>query len=984
MTNNTDNNKNKEVFEYGIKINPELDARFSEEGLKLLKKYYSENKGESAQKALAKAANNFSYGDKELAQRLTDYCSKGWFFFSSPPLSNAVEGYWDETVDYTSKEFWKPENKELRKAAWKGKTPKAMPISCFEGKTPIYCEDGVKNIEDIVEGDKVLTHKGRFKKVVATKRSSSSDIYEVRSMMNTTPLMVTGNHLLYTNYGWVRVDELEVGKHLLASSGVVSRDNDEEDLYLHLDLSMKSKKITNFVLKYPNQDCLIDKDLAWALGLWFAEGSVTDNGTVRVTNGELEVCQKWSKIMSEKLGLNYSAREAGEGYNWSNGSVHSKVLASNFNRLFGRGCKEKQIPKEWMLKKWKKEIFESFLEGFYLGDGFKTTNSKIFEITNVKLASQIALKCLEHNKRVSAQYRKYIHHNRSKNNGVYNAVVTFSYLKEKRASVRDGVIMPDGLFYSGVVSVLKQDVKNIHVYDIQVEDDESFSAAGIIAHNCFLTHLADNLESQLKASAEIKKLSVMGGGTSLQSRIRATSDKAPGPIPFIKTVDGDMGYWRQGKNRRGSCAVYMDVDHPDIVEFIKMRTPSGGDANRKILNRSGVHHGVNFTRKFVKALDNNEEYDLVCPHTKEVRERISAREVWELFLETRELTGEPYLWNIDNVNEVLPETQKELKLRNHGSNLCSEISLPNNDERTAVCCLSSLNLEMYDEWKDTNIVQDLVTFLDNILQWFIDYSDESLSRAAFSAEKERAIGIGGMGWANFLMKNNIPFESGGFNSASQWNNIIWKNIKDKAVEQSLALGSIRGEPDDMKGTGKRNSHLLAIAPNANSSILCNTSPSIEPLMSNAYTQKIRGSIMLVKNKYLEPILEKYGLNTKETWSKIVKSNGSVQWIEELSEEEKKVFKTAWEIDQHWLVQHAEDRQKYICQAQSLNLFFLPGTDRSYINSVHLKALRSPMLKSLYYFRTGSEGVSDNVKEAQRVSLKDWKDEGDGECVSCQS
>ena len=319
----------------------------------------------------------------------------------------------------------------------------------------------------------------------------------------------------------------------------------------------------------------------------------------------------------------------------------------------------------------------------------------------------------------------------------------------------------------------------------------------------------------------------------------------------------------------------------------------------------------------------------------------------------------------------------------------SEITLVNNDERTAVCCLSSLNLEKYDEWKDSTLVQDLITFLDNSIQWFIDWAGEDLKRPAYSAEKERAIGLGGMGWANLLMQKQIAFES---EAALELNKQIWKLIKEKAVEQSKELAKQRGEPDDIKGSGMRNSHLLAVAPNANSSVLCNTSPSVEPLMSNAYTQKSRLGIVLNKNKYLNSVLAKYGLDNEATWRAIVKENGSVQWIDELTAEEKQVFKTAWEIDQHVIVQQAEDRQKYVCQSQSINLFFLPGTNRSYINSVHLKALYSDVLKSLYYFRTGSAVAVQNVKEdEQRVALQDWTEqkptdnkEDDGECIACQA
>jgi ribonucleoside-diphosphate reductase alpha chain len=350
-------------------------------------------------------------------------------------------------------------------------------------------------------------------------------------------------------------------------------------------------------------------------------------------------------------------------------------------------------------------------------------------------------------------------------------------------------------------------------------------------------------------------------------------------------------------------------------------------------------------------------------------------------LETRELTGEPYLWFIDVANDALPVSQKALGLRNNGSNLCSEISLATNKERTAVCCLSSVNLEKYDEWKDSGLIEKLTKFLDNVLQWFIDYAPDELERAKYSAMRERAIGIGAMGWANFLMKKMIPFVSGGFNSASQWNHIIFKRMHEEGIAASVRLGTERGEAPDMEGTGRRNSHLFAIAPNANSSVLCDTSPSIEPLASNAYPQKSRAGIFLVKNKFLVPVLQSYGMDTPELWKDISDHNGSVQHLKFLSLLEKEVFRTAWEIDQHWVVQHAEDRQPYICQAQSLNVFFAPGTDRAYINSVHLKALKGEKVKSMYYFRTGAAAVADTVKSVQRESLKDWKQD-DGECLSC--
>jgi ribonucleoside-diphosphate reductase alpha chain len=488
---------------------------------------------------------------------------------------------------------------------------------------------------------------------------------------------------------------------------------------------------------------------------------------------------------------------------------------------------------------------------------------------------------------------------------------------------------------------------------------------------CFAGYVPDTIQGQIDVASELSLLSVMGGGTALHSGIRAVSEKAPGPIPFFKTVDGIMGYYRQGRTRRGSTALYLDISHPDIIEFINIRKPSGGDPARKINNRAGVHNAVNITDAFADAVDNDAMWDLVCPHSGDIKQSIKARTLWEDLLETRELTGEPYLWFIDVANRAMPATQVEMGLRNRGSNLCSEIALASGPDRTFVCCLSSLNLELYDEWKD----------LDNVLQWFIDYAPEGLGKARYAAIRERALGIGAMGFHNYLMSKGIPFESGGFRSAAQVNNIIFKDIHGKGIAASIELGRERGEAPDMVGTERRNSHVFAIAPNSNSSVLCDTSPSIEPIASNAYTQKSRAGVYLVKNKWLIPVLEKYGQNSEEVWKSIVKHNGSVQHLDFLGDMERAVFKTAWEIDQHWIIEHAGSRQPYICQAQSLNVFFLPGTDRSVINSVHLKAMRERKVKSMYYLRTGAATKADTVKTIERVVLN--HETATPDCLSCQ-
>ena len=506
---------------------------------------------------------------------------------------------------------------------------------------------------------------------------------------------------------------------------------------------------------------------------------------------------------------------------------------------------------------------------------------------------------------------------------------------------------------------------------------------------CFLAYLEDSIDGQIQTAAELSQLSVMGGGTAVHSKIRATSDKAPGPIPYIKTLDGVMGYYRQGKTRRGSTAVYLDIGHPDIPEFIRMRHPSGGgDSARKIDNRKGVHLAINLTDEFEQAVASDSDWTFRCPHTGEAKQTVKARQLWADMLEAREFTGEPFLWFIDTANRAAPSFQTERGLVNNGSNLCTEITLATTRDRTAVCCLSSYNLENHQQSDSDQVISDMVRFLDNVIEWFIHFAPQGLERAVNSAKAERALGIGFMGWAYYLMKNNIPFEGGGFNSAIHHIHTLHGSFYRAGIAASERLAQERGEPSDLQGVGRRNSHIFAIAPNVNSSVLCNTSPSCEPLASNAYTQKSRAGIYLFKNKYLEKWFNSHCPECQDPeataafWDDIVKHNGSVQHLSYMDDETKKIFLTAYEIDQHWVVEQAENRQDYLCQAASTNLFFSPGTNRAYIGSVHWKAFRGRKCKGLYYFRTGSEQVADTIKAVERKPLVDWKADAEG-CAACE-
>ena len=482
--------------------------------------------------------------------------------------------------------------------------------------------------------------------------------------------------------------------------------------------------------------------------------------------------------------------------------------------------------------------------------------------------------------------------------------------------------------------------------------------------SCFLTYVPDTLEGLIDHSSELRWLSVYGGGVGGHwSDVRTVSDIAPGPIPFLHTVDADMIAYRQGKTRKGSYAAYMDVSHPDIVEFLNMRIPTG-DVQRKALN---LHNAINITDEFMEAVVAGEDFDLRDPKDQAVKETVNARKLWERILEVRFRTGEPYLNFIDTANKYLPENLKELGLKIHGSNLCNEIHLPTAEDRTAVCCLSSLNLEYYDEWKDTTIVADLITMLDNVLQYFIDRAPDTIRRAVYSAQRERSIGLGAMGFHSLLQKHGVAWES---DKAREINRVVFKDIKTRAVQQSQMLAVERGEYPDGRGTGMRNAHLLAIAPNASSGVILSTSPSIEPLKANAYTHRTRSGSFLVKNKYLEQLLESKGENNDSTWTSIITNKGSVQHLPILNEGEKAIFKTAQELDQNWVVTHASDRQPEICQGQSVNLFFPAGTQKSYVNQVHLKAWQEG-LKGLYYLRTEAKSRAENVSEkVERVALQD--------------
>jgi ribonucleoside-diphosphate reductase alpha chain len=533
--------------------------------------------------------------------------------------------------------------------------------------------------------------------------------------------------------------------------------------------------------------------------------------------------------------------------------------------------------------------------------------------------------------------------------------------------------------------------------------------------SCFLNYVPDSRRGLSDHYDENIWLASGGGGLGgYWGNVRsngvsvANGSESTGSIPFMHVVDSQMLAFNQGRTRRGSYAAYMDISHPEIEEFVAMRKTTGGDLNRKCLN---LHNGVTITDAFLKRVKADESWRLIDPKSGDAIKTVSARDLWWQLLHTRAETGEPYIVNIDRCNEALPQEQQDLGLKVIQSNLCSEITLPTSEERTAVCCLSSVNLEYFDEWKDNEeFISDLITMLDNIIEHFIEnacgrinrYADnrkpygtnyedftvregkEGFKKAAYSAYRERALGLGAMGFHSYLQRNGIPFEG---MYATSFNNRAFKHIKTRAEEASVSLGESRGTAPDMAGSTRRNSHLLAIAPNASSSIICGgTSPSIEPTRANVFTHKTLTGSFKVKNKYLEKLLAKKKINTEQTWKDIAAAEGSVADLEALTEEEKEVFKTAPELNQMWVIEHAYQRQKYVCQAQSVNLFFNPPPATAeqeihdeyleYVNSVHWAGANK--LKSMYYLRSTAARNTENVNiKIPRINLED------GECLSCE-
>jgi ribonucleoside-diphosphate reductase alpha chain len=511
--------------------------------------------------------------------------------------------------------------------------------------------------------------------------------------------------------------------------------------------------------------------------------------------------------------------------------------------------------------------------------------------------------------------------------------------------------------------------------------------------SCFLNSVSDSLDGIVGAWNENVWLAANGGGIGTYwGGVRSIGEKVKGAgqtsgiIPFIRVMDSLTLAISQGSLRRGSAAVYLDIFHPEIEEFLEIRKPSG-DFNRKSLN---LHHGINITDAFMEAVRDGAMFALRSPKTGEAVREVDARALWQKVLEIRLQTGEPYLIFSDTVNRALPQHQRELGFKVRQSNLCSEIMLHTGKdhlghERTAVCCLSSVNAESFLEWRnEPKFIEDVMRFLDNVLQDFIDNAPDAAAAASYAAMRERSVGLGLMGFHSFLQSQNVPFESA---LAKSWNMRLFKHLRREADKASVVLAEERGACPDAaeRGVMERFSHKLAIAPTASISIICGgTSAGIEPIPANIYTHKTLSGSFAVKNPYLEALLEEKGLNTEATWASILENEGSVQHLDALSQDEKDVYKTAFELDQRWIIELAADRTPEVCQSQSVNIFLPGDVDKWDLHMLHWQAWERGC-KSLYYMRSKSvqRAAFAGSADAERPDVEAAARTDYEECLACQ-
>lgn len=825
-------------------------------------------------------------------------------------------------------------------------TDRGMPVSCLTGDSWINTKlGGMKQIKDIKLGDEVLTHKGRYMPVInKTSRPSADDLYLLKVRTRQTPIKITGNHQVLTNLGWVRVDELDERKHWIATNRELDvLEKDTVELPLNIYQEEPSTNPGHYTAKILPHEVEVTEELAWALGLWFAEGSLNRNKntkkikpysshgrSIKITmhHNEEPYLLKWGEIMNKYFGVEFNIHKAKQGL-WSNCTINSIVLATFFGQEFGVNCKTKYLPR--YLMNMSSKNCRSFLEGFYCGDGRKSSGSKIttpdIRIANPYLCGQLYEMCLRCGLDVSLSLQDKGSSGRSYQLSFFDGGLH----PRERKRAYTFIDFADGNRYCRF-SLEKLSI-NEEVFDIEVKEDHSFSVAGVVVHNCSGGYVPDSIDGFYTAQHETALLTQQAFGTSAylgDIRPRGSSisggGKASGILPVFKDFVQLSQDVSQGGIRRGAWAGYVSIEHDDFWEIVSYILNEPDDCNV----------GWNIHDSFIEKLEAEEPEAI-----KRLQEAMYVKCV----------TGRGYFFFVDKVNRSRPVRYEELELLIKASNLCTEITLPSDEDHTFTCVLSSMNLAKYDEWKDTDAVFWATVFLDCVAEDFINRGSKikGLEKAVRFTYKSRALGLGTLGFHTYLQQNNIAIES---LEAHFKNMEIYKHLHDESLRASQWMAQELGEPEWCKGHGVRNSHRCAIAPNTSSALICGSvSQGIEPVYQNVYTQGSASGDMYRINPVLLKIMKEKGVYNKKVLEDIASKQGSVQHVDWLDDHQKLVFKTAFEIDQKTLIRLASARQQYICQAQSLNLFFNADEDEQYIMEVHKEAFLDPNIKSLYYLRS---------------------------------
>lgn len=927
----------------------------NEASMQFLQRDYLD-KGETLEQRVKDISDNAEkiLGEKGFSEKFYKYMSKGYYSLSTP--------------------VWKNFGKDS-----------GLPISCVVGDTWINTSTGGKMAKDIEVGDLVLTHKNRFKKVVKVIPTKNKDgIYKLKVGTRMTNLYITGNHLVLTNLGWIRVDELNKDKHLIAVNGELEYESSNhtidlkeytdynfiiEDGLIKKSIETDDKKVLRknqsetHVTYYsqPKEFVNVDNDLAWAFGLWFAEGSLAVNNKkepngIRITlndKDEAQYAERWLSIMKDKFNLNGNIYKSetlrnGKVNSWISVNLNSKVIGNLF-KSFGVGCKNKEMP-DWMLNL-PKDKLKSLLEGILLGDGTKSNQGVRITLANPKLLLQVYNIGLKLNEDMSLQMQEKAG---KLSTTTYVYTLTFREYNNSisKNSKNAGIKFNDGLTYCPIRSLELTD-KVEDVYDFTVEDDHSFSCSGVVVHNCFGIHIQDDTSDILRASAEIGMMTKSGGGTAgyfgdIRPRGASISNGgvSNGSVSFMPLFQEVTNTIAQ-TNRRGFFAAYHEIEHPDFWEFIQCRS-EGNSVQSLAL-------ALCISDSFMNKVKNGDE---------------EARKRWTAVIKKRDETGFPYLFFTDNVNRQKPQVYKDKGMDIKHSQMCNEIFEYTDEEKSFVCCLSSLNLLHWDEIeKDTDVIRVLTRFLDAVYTEFIDKAKgiPFMEKALKFAIEHRSIGLGVLGFHSYLQKNMESFDS---LFAKVVNREIFSTINEVTLDESKKLAEKYGEPEVLKGYGERFSTRVALAPTTSSSfILGQVSPSIEPLLNNCFVKDLSKGKFFWKNPFLEELLESKGYNTTEVWNQIMKADGSVQFLDFLNEDEKDVFKTFAEIDQNVIIDLASDRQPFIDQGQSLNIMLHPETSLKDNNSILFRAWEKG-LKGLYYQRSAS--ISQKV--SRQLSS----------CSSCES